>query len=199
MSAMGLNGPATLIISGIAAVIGAAATFHLFGRKLENEDEPPEPKPEHAKVDSGKGVIDLINAAGKEAFTIAVGSLPMLVLSLLLVNILRTIGAIEFIESLSAPLLALFDLPPAAALAVITKAIAGGTAMMGISSDMLQQGLLSTLDINRVAGLLIHPFDLVGITIMISAGPRVASVLRPAICGAVVAILLRAAIHLLVW
>ena len=123
----------------------------------------------------------------------------MLVLSLLLVNILRTIGAIEFIESLSAPLLALFDLPPAAALAVITKAIAGGTAMMGISSDMLQQGLLSTLDINRMAGLLIHPFDLVGITIMISAGPRVASVLRPAICGAVVAILLRAAIHLLVW
>jgi spore maturation protein SpmB len=198
LSAKGLNGPFTLVVSSLAAIVGAAATYYIFACKLENSDEPPAPKPGHVTVADAKGVIDVINRAGKEAFEIAIGSLPMLVLSLLLGNLLRTIGAIELIEGFSAPLAALLKLPPDVEMPVITKAIDGGTAMMGVVVDMLQQGLLTSVDVNRIAGLLIHPFDLVGIVVLISAGPRVASVLRPAICGAVVAIFLRAAIHLLV-
>ena len=87
MSAKGLNGPLTLAVSAFAAIVGAAATYHLFARKLEHEDEPPEPHPEHASAADAKGVIDVINRAGREAFDIAIGSLPMLVLSLLLVNL----------------------------------------------------------------------------------------------------------------
>jgi hypothetical protein len=82
---------------------------------------------------------------------------------------------------------------------VITKAIAGGTAMMGVAADLLNQQLIAATDLNRVAGLLIHPFDIAGIVILIAAGPRVASVLKPAIYGALVAITLRTALHLLLW
>ena len=50
--------------------------------------------------------------------------------------------------------------------------------MMGVASDMLQQGVMNANDFNRIAGLLIHPFDVVGIAVLVSAGPRVAAVLR---------------------
>lgn len=199
MSALGLNGPLTLLISGLAAIAGAAVTYHWFTRHLPDEPEPPEPKPRHRTAEDTKGVLSVINHAGGEAFGIAIGALPMLVLSLLFVNILRESGAIEVIEGLSAPLFAGLDLPPDVALPVITKAIAGGTAMMGVAADLLQQGLLDRVDLNRIAGLLIHPFDVAGVAILISAGPRVAAVLRPAIYGGLVAIAIRTLLHLLLW
>jgi spore maturation protein SpmB len=199
MSAVGLNGAATLLISAMAALAGAAATYHWFTRDLPEETEPPEPRPTHREADGAQGVLKVINHAGGEAFGIAVGALPMLVLSLLLVNILRETGAVGLLETLTAPLFGWLDLPSIVALPIITKAIAGGTAMMGISIDLLQQGLLSSTDINRIAGMLVHPFDIAGIAILISAGPRVAAVLRPAIYGALIAIAIRTLIHLLIW
>ncbi len=199
MSAVGLNGAATLLISAMAALAGAAATYHWFTRDLPEEPEPPEPRPTHREADGAQGVLKVINHAGGEAFGIAVGALPMLVLSLLLVNILRETGAVGLLETLTAPLFGWLDLPSIVALPIITKAIAGGTAMMGVSIDLLQQGLLSSTDINRIAGMLVHPFDIAGIAILISAGPRVAAVLRPAIYGALIAIAIRTLIHLLIW
>ncbi len=199
MSAMGLNGPMVLLISSLSAMLGAAATYHWFARHIPDEAEPPEPRPRHRVAEDTRSVMDVINHAGAEAFKIAIGALPMLVLSLLLVNALRDAGAITLLEDLLAPLFARLDLPSIVALPIITKAIAGGTAMMAVSADLLQQGLLSVADINRTAGLLIHPFDVAGIAILISAGPRVASVLRPALYGGLVAIALRAVLHMLLW
>ncbi len=199
MSAVGLNGPLTLLISAGAAIVAAAVTYHVFTRNLPDEAEPPEPKPKHRTAENAKGVLDVINRAGGEAFGITMGALPLLVLSLLLVNILREIGAVALLESLAAPLFAWLDLPTSVTLPIVTKAIAGGTAMMGVAMDMLQQGGLSSNDFNRIAGLLIHPFDVAGIAVLISAGPRVAAVLRPAVYGALVAITLRGVLHLTLW
>jgi len=199
MSAMGLNGPMTLLISAFAALAGAAATYHWFTRDLPEEAEPPEPRPSHREAGDAKGVLNVINHAGGEAFGIAVGAIPMLVLSLLLVNILRATGVVVVLETLTTPLFGWLELPSSVALPIITKAIAGGTAMMGVSADLLQQGLLNSTDVNRVAGMLVHPFDVAGVAILISAGPRVAAVLRPAIYGALVAISIRTLLHLLIW
>ena len=71
--------------------------------------------------------------------------------------------------------------------------------MMAVSADLLQQGLLSSVDINRTAGLLMHPFDVAGVAILISAGPRVAAVLRPAAYGCLIAIGIRTVLHMLLW
>jgi spore maturation protein SpmB len=119
----------------------------------------------------------------------------MLVLALLLVNVLRAAGVIELLEAALAPLFTLLDLPTAALLSVITKYIAGGTAMMGIMMDSLEQGLVSVDEFNRLAGFLIHPLDVAGVALMISAGKRVAEVLKPALYGAVVAIAIRTVLH----
>ena len=198
MSAIGLHGPMTILISAIAGIAGASATYYLFARNLP-EDKEPELKPNHRQARDAKGVLNVINHAGGEAFGITVGALPMLILALLLVNSLRSAGAVEGLESLLAPLFTAIGLSPAMVLPIITKYIAGGTAMMGVMVDFLNDGLASLEDLNRMAGFLIHPFDVAGIAILMSAGPRVASIIRPAIYGALVAITLRSLLHLMLY
>jgi hypothetical protein len=90
-------------------------------------------------------------------------------------------------------------LPGIAVLPIVTKFIAGGTAMMGITIPLVQEGSISALELNRVAGLIINPLDLVGFAVLISAGPRVASVARPAFLGALVGILVRAVLHYVIF
>jgi spore maturation protein SpmB len=195
MSAIGLNGLATTLISAICAIIGATATYYLFAKALDDSDKLPEPKPEHPVADDTRGLLTVINQAGREAIEISVGAVPMLILALLLVNLLRSGGVVDYLEPVLAPVFSLFDLPSAALLPIVTKFIAGGTAMMGVTMEFVQSDLFTLSELNRLAGFLISPFDIVGIAILISAGPRVAAVLRPALYGAIVAILLRTIIH----
>ncbi|MES9936564.1 MAG: hypothetical protein ABW153_08975, partial [Sedimenticola sp.] len=82
---------------------------------------------------------------------------------------------------------------------IVTKYIAGGTAMMGVMVDFLNDGLVSLAEFNRLAGFLIHPLDIAGIAIFMSAGPKVASVVRPAIYGALVAIAIRSLLHFFIY
>jgi len=196
MAALGLNVGWTMAIATIASLLGAAATYYLFAKDLADDDEPPEPHPRHPVAEDTQGVLAVINRAGAEAFKIAVGSIPMLILALLLVNLLRTAGAMDVLETLFAPLLEYMELPPAMVLPVVTKYIAGGTAMMGVSVDFIAKGLFSMDEFNRLAGFLIHPLDVAGVAILISAGPRVAAVLRPALLGALMAIVIRTVAHL---
>lgn len=195
MSAVGLNGMATILISGLCGILGALLTYHLFARKLDNEELLPEPRPAHPVAENTRSVLTVINRAGREAIEISVGAVPMLILALLLVNLLQSGGVVALLEPLLAPLFSLFDLPSSALLPIVTKFIAGGTAMMGVAMDFMQNGLLSAEQFNRLSGFLIHPFDIVGIAVLISAGPRVASVVRPALYGAAIAILLRTLLH----
>lgn len=195
MAAFGVNTPLIIGISMIGALAGAASTYYLFGRSLNDRDVPIIELPEHPTASDARGILDLINSAGREAFNLTISAIPMLVLALFLVNILRSSGAITALEGLLMPLFNAFDLSSAILLPLITKAIAGGTAMMGVITEYLQQGIISLNEFHISAALLITPFDVAGVAILISAGPRVASVLRPAAYGAIVAIILRTLMH----
>jgi hypothetical protein len=83
------------------------------------------------------------------------------------------------------------QLPGVAVLPIATKFVAGGTAMMGIAISLVKEGALTPLELNRMAGLAINPLDIVGVAVLISAGRRVASTIKPAILGALVGILIR--------
>jgi hypothetical protein len=84
-------------------------------------------------------------------------------------------------------------------LPIITTFIAGGTVMMGVTVDAAQQGLISSTELNRLAGLLIHPLNLAGVAVRISAERRVAAVRRPALMAALVALLVKALMHPLLY
>ncbi len=198
MVALGLHVGWTMLIAALGGVIAAAATYYLFARQLPEQEELAAVHPKHPVAEDTKGVLAVINRAGAEAFKIAVGAIPMLVLALLLVNILRHTGAMTLLESLFTPLLQQLDMAPAMVLPLVTKLIAGGTAMMGVMVDFIDKGLITMTDFNRLAGLLINPLDIAGVAILISAGPRVAAVLRPALYGAMLAVVVRTVAHLMI-
>lgn len=65
--------------------------------------------------------------------------------------------------------------------------------------NLLKEGTITVQELNRMAGFITNPCDLVGVAVLISAGTRCASVMRPAIAGAVARILIRGILHLLIF
>jgi spore maturation protein SpmB len=197
MMTMGLNFGTTLAFSLLGGLVAAAATYYLFGRGLSAEEARLDETLHHPVAEDAKGVLDVINRAGAEAFKIAVGAIPMLVLSLVAVTALKRFGAIDLLTQWLTPLLALAAIDPVLILPSLTKILAGGTAMMGVMDDMRRSGQVSAELLNASAGWLIHPFDVPGVAVIISAGRRVAAVWKPAALGACVGIGVRTLGHIL--
>ena len=198
LAALGLRLGPVLFFSLLGGLVAAAATYYLFGRSLASAERPLDESLRHQVAADAKGVLDTINRAGTEAFKIAVGAIPMLVLSLVLVMALRAGGAIAALTSLLAPLIAALNLDQALILPTLIKYLGGGTAMMGVMDEMLRAHTATVLLLNQSAGFLIHPLDIPGVAVLISSGPRVAAVWKPAALGAVVGIGVRTLGHALI-
>lgn len=197
LAAAGLDIATTLLVSVAAACIGASLTYHLFGRRLSSVETATASQSPEAEEDAPRGWMPVIQRAGRDALDITLNALPLLILALVAVHALRAMGAMGALEPLLAPLFAGLDLPGSMAVPIVTKFIAGGTAMMGVVMDLAAQGEVTAAQVNRVAGLLVHPLDLAGVAIIAGAGPRVARVVGPAALGAAVAIALRTVAHFL--
>ncbi len=98
-----------------------------------------------------------------------------------------------------APALTRIGIPGAAVLPIATKYLAGGTAMLGILLDLMQEGAMTVAELNRVVGFTLNPFDPVGLALLISAGPRIKEVVRPAMVAAVIGVIFRGILHLLIF
>jgi len=197
MMTMGLDLGLTLAYSLIGGLTAAMATYYLFGRSLSSVEEQLDETMPHPVAHGGKGMLDVINRAGAEAFRLATGAIPMLVLSLVVVTALRTGGAIDALTRMLAPLLSAVSIDPVLILPALTKYMAGGTAMMGVMDEMRRAGQISAELLNASAGFLISPFDLPGVAVLISAGPRIAAVWKPAALGACIGIAVRTVGHIL--
>ena len=197
LAALGLRLGPVLVLSLLGGLVAAAATYYVFGRGLNAAEEALDESLHHPVAADAKGVLDTINRAGAEAFKIAVGAIPMLVLALATVTALRASGAIDALTHLLAPAMAALHLDTALILPTLTKYLGGGTAMMGVMDEMLHAGTGSVALLNQSAGFLIHPLDVPGVAVLISAGRRVAAVWKPAALGAGAGILVRTAGHAL--
>ena len=195
MLTMGLHFGTTLFFSVLGGLLAAWVTYVWFGRGLSALEQTLDEHLPHDSVHDSKGVLDIINKAGGEAFRIATGAIPMLVLSLAVVTALRHFGAIDLIRALIAPILNWANIDPVLILPSLTKYLAGGTAMMGVMDDMRRSGQISAELLNASAGFLISPFDIPGVAVLISAGKRVAAVWKPAALGACAGIALRTLGH----
>ena len=197
MMTMGLNFGATLVWSIAGGLAAAAVTYYGFGRGLSTAETAVDETLHHREAHNAKGVLDVINHAGAEAFKIAVGAIPMLVLSLVAVTALKHFGAIDLLTVWLTPLLTTFSIDPAIILPALTTYLAGGTAMMGVVDEMRRAGQMSVELLNASAGFLIHPFDIPGVAVLISAGKRVAAMWVPAALGACAGIAVRSLGHAL--
>ncbi|MGB1109481.1 MAG: nucleoside recognition domain-containing protein [Gammaproteobacteria bacterium] len=197
MAAVGLNIALVVGFSMLGGAVAAAMTYHWFGRNLTENLEESEEDAERMPPHKDANALETINKAGREALDICLNAIPMIVLALFAVGVLREVGLVDLLQAWVAPLFQNLGLPAFAVLPMLTKAIAGGTAMMGISMDAIQQGVISAAEFNRMAGFVVHPLDLLGIALFMTAGKRVASVIRPAIYGGLCGVLVRGLLHLL--
>lgn len=197
LAALGLNWGLTLLFSAVGGLVAAAATYHGFGRSLSCEEHLTDDTLHHPTAEGTKGVLDVINRAGAEAFKITLGAIPLLVLSLVFVTALRQAGAVDALIYGLTPLLGTLGINPALVLPTVVKYLAGGTAMLGTVDEMLRQGQFTPTLLNQSAGFLVNPLDLPGVAILVSAGRRVAGVWKPAALGACLGIAFRTLGHAL--
>jgi spore maturation protein SpmB len=198
LSAFGLNLPLTLATSLLGGLIAAQLTYRVFARHLPDNVERPAAD-EIVKAANKRSLIQMIMSGGEEGFQLVLKAVPLLVLAVLLVNLLKAVGAIGSMEMLFGPALSYFGISASAVLVIITKYIAGGTAMMGATIPMLQDHTLSAVDLNKIAGFTINTLDPVGLAVLVSAGKRFSSFAVPAIKGALIGILVRGIIHLCIF
>ena len=199
MVAVGLNLGVILLTSLAGGLAAAALTYYLFARSAGDDGLPAENFVTVTGKERKSTTLNLMIVGGQEAVQVILGAIPILILAIFLVNILKTTGAIALVETALSPLFSLIGFPAVAVLPLATKYLAGGTAMMGVTLNLLKEGAITTLELNRMAGFLTNPCDLVGVAVLISAGARSASVVRPAIAGAAVGILIRGVLHLLIF
>jgi spore maturation protein SpmB len=197
MAAMGLNIAAVFLSSIIGGLAAAALTYYIFTRSIEDEKVLHCQSNSSVHASKKSTTLNLMIVGGQEAVQVIFNAIPILILAIVLVNILKGVGLITVIQTILTPFLSVIDFPAVAVLPLITKYLAGGTAMMGVTSKLLQEGAITTVELNRMAGFLTNPCDIVGVAVLISAGTRFNSVVRPAVVGAAVGIIIRGILHLL--
>lgn len=197
LSAVGLNLGVTLITSLIGGLAAAAFTYFLLTRHIN--DDVAEEVIVQRQPEEKKTVIQILGAGGKEGMQLVFDMLPMLILAIFLVNVLKETGAIAVISSALAPTLALIGLPEATVLPLVTKFIAGGTAYMGVTIDLINQGAITAAELNRMSGFATNPLDIVGVAVYAAAGKRVGQVVRYAVYGGIFGMLLRGILHLMIF
>ncbi len=195
LAVFGLDVGVAIGSSIIGGLIAAASTWYLFARKPGWDQETTDPTAPQV-APPRKNAVRILSDGGLEGLQIVINSIPMLVLALCFVNLLKVTGAMVWLSGALAPLMGWMGLPEAAVLPIVTKFIAGGTAFMGVTMEALQQGTLTATELNRMVGFATNPLDIVGVAIFASAGPRIGEVMRPALLGALVGLLVRSIIHL---
>lgn len=199
MVAVGLNLGIIMLTSLIGGLAAAALTYYVFARSIHDANPCLEADVPAAEKGPKTTTLNLMVVGGQEAVQVILATIPMLILAIFMVNILKATGAIVLLEGILTPLFRAIGFPVAAVLPLATKYMAGGTAMMGVTANLLREGTITAQELNRMAGFMTNPCDLVGVAVLISAGNRCASVVRPAVAGAVAGILIRGVLHLLIF
>lgn len=194
MAAIGLNVGGILLFSVVGGLVAASTTYYVFTRSLGDDLVTANLE---VKRDTQTSTVSLLVAGGQEAIDIVLKSLPIILIAIFIVNLIKFFGAIGLVESLVAPLFTVLGLSSTSVLPIVTKFLAGGTAMLGVSMQLIQEGVLTIGEVNRLAGFIINPLDIVGVAVLSASGEKTASVVRPAIAGAICGVTVRAVLHML--
>jgi len=195
----GLNLGVILMTSVIGGLAAAAFTYYFLTRNLHDPDTPELEVHGSSPEEEKKTVMQILGDGGQEGMKIVLGMMPMLILAIFLVNILKITGGIEFISWAISPALALIGLPESTVLPIVTKFIAGGTAFMGVTIELMNQGLITANELNRMAGFATNPLDVVGVAVFAAAGKRVGLIIRYAVYGALFGMIIRGVLHLIIF
>ena len=198
LTPFGLHWLASIVISVVGGLCAAAVAWHVTGRRLSVAENPRAEALPNAEQNS-QGILAVINSAGSDAIRLALGAVPMLILSLTIVGLLQGAGAIDLLQQALKQVLGWLHIPQNFVLPALVKCVAGGTAYFGVISELIQQGKVTVDQVNASAGLLIQTFDLPGIGIFLGISSRFVRLFRFVAPAAIVGILLRTVLHLILF
>ncbi len=207
---LAVNGLSLFLVFGSSIVGGLLAGFiaykisYKYYNSEANNHEVVSTNEENSENKNGEekskqkvnAFLSLYNGA-EEGFWTGIKAAPVLILALFVVDVLKETSVIGFLETILTPLFLQVNIPGSAVLPIVTKFLAGGTAMMGITMDLMAEGNLSALELNRIAGIGIHSIDPVAISLFASSGLRLAKQIKPAIIGGAVGVIFRTILHIL--
>lgn len=198
LAPLGLHWITTVLLSIVGGLAAGAVTWYLPGRRLASKevistDDAQVHAPQKA------GLLSIINGAGGESIRLSLGAVPMLILSLTIVGIIKSVGGISLLEQALSPVMKTLNIPAVLIMPALVKCLAGGTAYLGVTTELLKNGHMSVETLNASAGWLLQTFDLPGVGIMLGAGFRVARIAHFAIPGALLGIALRGILHAIVY
>lgn len=199
LAVVGLNLPVIMLTSVLGGLLSGFIAYKLTSHGKKKQYSPQQPKLKTEEVKIKRNIVQVLFSGGEEGLQIVLKSIAPLILAIFLVNVFRETGTIAFVERLLSPLLTKIGIPGIAVLPIATKYLAGGTAMMAVTLDLIKEGALTAVELNRMAGMTINTLDPVGLALLLSAGPKVASIAKPAVIAALVGILFRAALHILIF
>lgn len=201
----------TSIVGGLmAGFVAYKISFKFFNfdtshNNKANNNETVASSEKSSVNDEGEGnnkkvnvFLSLYNGA-EEGFWTGIKAAPVLILALFAVDVLKETSVIALLETILTPLFVQVDIPGSAVLPIVTKFLAGGTAMMGVTMDLMAEGNLSALELNRIAGIGIHSIDPIAISLFATSGLRLAKQIKPAIIGGFVGIIFRAIFHIIIF
>lgn len=191
LTVYGLKFSYILISSIFGGIIAAAITFYYFGRYLPFDTMHKDVKKEVSK----KSIFDIVIEGGGDAVNLVFKSIPLILLAIFAVNILKEINVIHVMEKMFSPIMAIFGINSSTTLPIITKFLAGGTAMMAVSVELIKSGIMTAKDLNLIAGFVINPFDIVGVMVLCSAGDLTRKVAKYSILGAIFGVFVKGILH----
>ena len=191
LAALGLHAAPVLALSLLGGLTAAAATFWVAGRYLSNS--AVEISTFEKATRGQQSLLRIINVSGSEAIQIVVNIIPLLLLSLVVMFGLQDTGAVNGLAAFVSPALAQFGINPELVLPAMTKYLAGSTVLVGVMSEMAKHGEISAAAVNSSAGFLLHPLDVPGVAILMSAGARLGKNCLPAVIGGCFGIAIRSA------
>ncbi|MGE6110067.1 hypothetical protein [Aeromonas sobria] len=198
MIPLGLNWMAVIVISIIGGLCASSLTWYFSGQNLSDKDSHSSDQ-ESNDNSSHSSLIKVINDAGIDSIRLAVGAIPMLTLSITIVGILKVAGAVTALEHTLLPLLNAVDISSMFVMPTLEKYLGGGTAYLGVATDLIQQGNMSATQVNTSAGFLVNTFDLPGVGIFLGLSYRFVRLFKYAMPGILLGILVRALLHLFIF
>lgn len=198
MIPLGLNWTAAIAISIIGGLCASTFTWYVSGRHLPDKNDHSS-TPALKDSSSNDSLVKVINDAGLDAIRLTVAAVPMLTLSITIVGTLKAFGAITALENTLSPLLNAANISSMFVMPTLAKYLGGGTAYLGIASDLVQQGNMTITQINISTGFLVNTFDLPGIGIFLGLSYRFVSLFKYAILGILLGIAVRTLLHFFIF
>ncbi len=197
IAALGANAGTGILLSVLGGLTAASCCYYIFGRRLSGMEVLPAPVEQ--AVLTNPSFLKTIEISGTEAMRIVVRIIPMLMLSLLLVYGSEAAGLVIALTHELTPVFSRAGLSTEFILPTLTKYLAGSTALTALYQDMaVHGGIPPVLLKDGAVGFLLHPFDIAGVAILLSAGRRVARGAVPAIISALAGIAARAVLGIFI-